>query len=96
MDTPDYIRKVVIEKSEVKVDIIEDRKLKTLYDNGKSCGKRDDVELIQVYIKDQLTFHHDRKIKVRAFLYIASYEPLVVYFSQGYILLERYSFLYCL
>ena len=70
----------MIEKSEIKVDIIEDRKLKTLYDYGKNCGKREDVELIQVYIKDQLTYHHDRKIVVRAFLYIASYDPLVVYF----------------
>lgn len=89
LDVPDYIRKVVIDKSENKVDVLEDRKLRTLYDNGKNCGKRKENEIIQVYIKDQITYSHERKLKYRAFLYVASYDPLVVYFQHGYILLER-------
>ena len=89
IDTSKYIWKRIIDKSEQKVDVVVDRKLKSLYLNGKRCGKRKELEVIQEYKWDQLTYEFERKVRYRAFLYVSSFSPLVVHFSHGYMMLER-------
>lgn len=89
IDKPRYIWKKVIDKAEAKIDVFEDRKLRSLYQNGENCGIRKEVEVVQRYIHRQLTYEFERKFKYRAFILVSSFDPLVIYFRHGYLLLDR-------
>jgi len=72
-----------------KIDYLEDHNLKSTYLNGKECGQINLKEVIQQNIKDKLSYEDRRKFRLRAFAHFASFDPLVVYYENGYALLER-------
>lgn len=90
LGVPSYIRKVIVESYETKIDAFEDRKLRSIYMNGALCGKRKELELAQINIRDVLKLPSGARFKYRAFLYIANFDPLVAFFKHGYIMKERY------
>jgi len=84
-----YVWKIPEEKKTVLLDYLEDTKLKETYTNGKDCGKLQDRQLVQTNVNDQLQYEDGRNFKIRSFVHVASLDPLVVYFEEGYALLER-------
>lgn len=84
-----YIRKQVQQKKLLKIDFLEDHNLKTEYNNGSECGIIKNKDLIQTNINKQLTYEDKRKFKLRYFQTFASFKPLVVYYENGYALLEK-------
>lgn len=84
-----YVWKIPAEKKTLTLDYLEDTKLKETYSNGKDCGKLEDKQLVQTSVSDQLQYEDGRSFKIRTFVHFASLNPLVVYYEDGYALLER-------
>lgn len=55
-----------------------------LYDNGKKCGQVDDNLIAQKYIHNPLTVSNGHKFDFRIYMMIASVNPLIVYYFDGF------------
>lgn len=86
-----YRRKIIVEEYDHVIDALEDRKLRILYNNGKACGVRKEKEIVQRNIRNKISLPSGTSFVYRAFVYVASYDPLVVYFKHGYILRSKES-----
>jgi len=66
------------------LDVEEDDQIRTVFQNGENCGKIDTNYVIQSYNSDPLLvdMYH---FSVRAYLLIASVNPIIAYYHDGYI-----------
>lgn len=82
-----YFRKIGADVHEGKgvfpVATEEEQYIQTLYKNGTLCGKIKDNNLIQ-YNVHNLLLVENRKFGFRSFLLIASANPLIAYYHDGY------------
>lgn len=82
-----YFRKIGANVHEGKgvfpIDINEEKSIKELYQNGKACGKIQHNNLIQYNIYNPLLVK-GRKFGFRSFMLIASTNPLIAYYHDGY------------
>ena len=86
-----YFRKIGADVHEGKgvfpVTTEEDAYIRTLYGNGTLCGQVRDNNLIQYNIHNPLLLN-DRKFGFRAFLLVASTNPTIAYYHDGYLRLS--------
>lgn len=61
----------------------EENKIKKLYDNGALCGKVKDNNLIQYNVHNPLLLEN-RKFGFRMFMLLASVNPVMAYYHDGY------------
>lgn len=61
--------------------------IRTEYDNGKNCGLIDNNLIAQKYIADPLTLD-GHKFDFRIYMLIASTNPLIVYYHDGFLRLS--------
>jgi len=70
------------------VFILDSEKTKSLnedYDFGKKCGQRTKPLIAQTYITNPLLLDLDNKFDFRVYMLIASTNPLVVYYHDGFL-----------
>jgi hypothetical protein len=86
-----FIWKDVLSKKEVKLDFFEHHNLNSVYRKGDLCGKRNKKarDVIQKYITDQVLLEDGQRFKIRAYLYVASFDPLVAYYHSGHLILNE-------
>ena len=65
----------------------EEEKIRTLYNNGSLCGTVKDNNLIQYNVHNPLLLEN-RKFGFRSFLLIASTNPVIAYYHDGYLRLS--------
>lgn len=56
-----------------------------LYDNGRKCGEVDANLIAQKYIHNPLTVSNGHKFDFRIYMMIASVNPLIVYYFDGFL-----------
>jgi hypothetical protein len=56
-----------------------------LYENGEKCGEVDDNLIAQRYIHNPLTVSNGHKFDFRIYMMIASVNPLIVYYFDGFL-----------
>ena len=82
-----YFRKIGADVHEGKgvfpVNDVEENKIQTLYKNGKACGAVKDNNLIQYNVYNPLLVMN-RKFGFRCFMLIASTNPIIAYYHDGY------------
>lgn len=85
-----FIRKDILSKKEIKLSFFEDHNLNSIYKRGQLCGKRlrKSRDIIQKYIGSQTLFENKYKFRMRAYLFVASFDPLVAYYHKGEIQLD--------
>jgi hypothetical protein len=85
-----FIRKEIIDKKETKLTYFEDHNLNDLYKKGQMCGKRmrRTRDIIQKYVSDQLLYEGKYKFRLRSYMFVASFDPLVAFYHEGNMLLE--------
>lgn len=73
------------------VDEEEDSRIRELYSHGMGCGLVDDNILMQKYIRDPLLIM-GHKFDIRIHVLVASTNPLIVYFHDGFIRLSLHKY----
>ena len=73
------------------VDVKEEQYIRNLYKNGKFCGKIKENNLIQHYIYNPLLLN-GRKTDFRIYIFIASTNPMIVYYNDGYFSISMTKF----
>jgi len=90
-----YFRKIGADVHEGKgvfpVADAEELKIQKLYKNGTACGQVKDNNLIQ-YNVHNLLLVQDRKFGFRSFMLVASTNPLIAYYHDGYARLSLNSY----
>jgi hypothetical protein len=90
-----YFRKIGADVHEGKgvfpVGDAEEAKIQKLYKNGSACGVVKDNNLIQ-YNVHNLLLVQNRKFGFRSFLLVASTNPLIAYYHDGYARLSLNSY----
>jgi len=90
-----YFRKIGADVHEGKgvfpVSDSEEKKIQNLYKNGSACGSVKDNNLIQ-YNVHNLLLVQNRKFGFRSFLLVASTNPLIAYYHDGYARLSLNSY----
>ena len=66
---------------------------KELYGNGSKCGEIEENLIAQEYIHDPLTVSNGHKFDFRLYMMIASVNPLIVYYFDGFlrVSMSKYS-----
>ena len=61
-----------------------------MYNRGKLCGKklRGTRDVIQQYISDQLLLDNKSGFRIRAYMFVSSFDPLVAFYHQGSLILN--------
>ena len=87
-----FIRKEMASKKETKLTYFEDHNLNSLYKRGQMCGKkmRRSRDVIQKYIQDQYLIDDKYRFRIRAYLFVATADPLVAFYHDGNVLLKMY------
>jgi len=62
-----------------------ERKLKADYDNGAKCGEREISLVAQKYIGNPLLLDKQNKFDFRIYMLVASVDPLIVYYHDGFL-----------
>jgi len=64
-----------------------------LYDNGDNCGKDNSSVIAQTYVTNPLLLDKDNKFDFRVYMLVASTNPLIVYYHDGFlrVSLETYN-----
>ena len=85
-----FIRKDIINKKETKLTYFEDHNLNSLYKRGQMCGNkgRRTRDIIQKYISNQHMIDKKYRFRSRAYLFVASVDPLVAFYHDGNILIQ--------
>lgn len=61
-----------------------EKRLRRKYENGELCGEIVDNILMQQYISNPLVID-DRKFDFRIYMLVASTNPLIVYYHDGFL-----------
>ena len=69
-------------------DEIEEEATRKTYGNGKLCGKVEQSLLAQQYISNPLLLDKENKFDFRIYMLIASVNPLIVYYHDGFLRLS--------
>lgn len=74
-------------------DDVEEQKLRRRYLNGSICGTIQETRLVQKYIQNPLLLDQQNKFDIRAYMLVASVNPLIVYYHDGFlrVSLEAYD-----
>jgi len=68
----------------------EEEKLEKEYQNGAKCGKIMTENVLQAAVAQPLLFDN-RKFDIRAFMLVASTNPLMAYYHDGYLTMSLYK-----
>ena len=74
------------------IDNETEEKLKSSYSNGNNCGQMDDNRVVQKYIYDPLTIDGGHKFDVRIYVMVASVDPLIVYYHDGFLRVSLHKY----
>jgi hypothetical protein len=75
------------------LDPQEEKKLKRTYGKyGENCGKAKKSMLAQTYLANPLLVNGDKKIDFRAYLLVASVNPLIAYYHEGLARVSLYKY----
>lgn len=74
-------------------DETEEKKTRSDYKNGELCGEKNRNLLAQRYIGNPLLLDRQNKFDFRMYMLIASVNPLIVYYHDGFlrVSLETYD-----
>ena len=90
-----YIRKIVtgVHRGEgvQPVNQQEEDRIRQDYDNGALCGQVDKEEIVQEFIQNPLLLE-GRKFDFRMYMLIASSNPLITYYHDGYLRVSLESY----
>ena len=90
-----FIRKISVASHQGKgvqpVDEDEERNLTEQYGGGSLCGKNDNPVIVQRYIHNPLLVE-GHKFDFRIYMLIASVNPLVVYYHDGFLRVSFYEY----
>jgi hypothetical protein len=90
-----YFRKIGAEvhKGEgvFPVDDEEEKTIRELYKNGALCGKVEDNNVMQYFIHNPLLLE-GRKFDFRIYMLIASTNPLIAYYHDGYLRMSLHAY----
>ena len=73
------------------VDADEEKELKEIYELGKQCGEIRNSYIIQRYINEPLLIL-GHKFDIRVYMLIASANPPIVYYHDGYLRISQYEY----
>jgi len=73
------------------VNLKEEENLKKTYKNGENCGKIKTENVLQVAVAQPLLIDN-RKFDIRAFMLVASTNPLMAYYHDGYLTMSLYKY----
>jgi hypothetical protein len=74
------------------LDANETEKRKDEYDNGNKCGIETKSLIAQTYITNPLLLNLDNKFDFRVYMLIASTNPLIVYYHDGFLRVSLHSY----
>jgi hypothetical protein len=66
-------------------DLEKEKSVQALYNNGKKCGQITAPTVAQKYISNPLLLDKKNKFDFRIYMLIASVDPLVVYYHDGFL-----------
>lgn len=66
--------------------------IKTLYDNGELCGIETKSRIAQTYITNPLLLNFNNKFDFRVYMLIASTNPLIVYYHDGFLRVSLHTY----
>jgi exonuclease VII small subunit len=74
------------------LDKNETERRKAEYDNGNKCGIETKSLIAQTYITNPLLLNLDNKFDFRVYMLIASTNPLIVYYHDGFLRVSLHSY----
>lgn len=79
-----FVKKHLNSKRSLKLTNLDRLRLEKLYKNGTLCGQRvrGTKLAIQEFVHSQILFQDKFMFKLKAFLFVASYDPLVAYYHE--------------
>lgn len=86
-----YTIKNMNSEKEYSLDYMELQRLNTKFQGGNLCGKIEDKLILREYIWNQLKYKNGHKFKIRSFMIVTSTDPMMVVFSPGYAILDRFN-----
>jgi len=66
--------------------------MKEVYDNGNRCGIDTDSRIAQTYITNPLLLDLDNKFDFRVYMLVASTNPLIVYYHDGFLRVSLHTY----
>jgi hypothetical protein len=77
------------------VFILDDKETdlwKEFYDNGNLCGQQNKSLVAQTYITNPLLLDHQNKFDFRVYMLVASTNPLIVYYHDGFLRVSLHEY----
>ena len=86
-----FVKKHLNSKRSLKLTNLDRLRLDKLYKNGTLCGQRvrGAKTVIQEFVHNQILFEDKFMFKLKAFLFVASYDPLVAYYHEDGVELKQ-------
>ena len=73
-------------------DEIKEKEIRAEYEEGRLCGKIKNSLLAQLYISNPLLLDRQNKFDFRIYMLIASVNPLIVYYHDGFLRVSLQSY----
>lgn len=73
-------------------DMAKEEEIRALYNEGEKCGRVSDPLLAQLYIANPLVLDKKNKFDFRIYMLIASVDPMIVYYHDGFLRVSLQSY----
>lgn len=74
------------------LDEAETTNIKDIYDKGNKCGVETKSRIAQTYITNPLLLNYNNKFDFRVYMLIASTNPLIVYYHDGFLRVSLHTY----
>ena len=74
------------------LDKVQTPSLKRIYNNGKACGVNKRSLIAQTYVTNPLLLDHNNKFDFRVYMLVASTNPLIAYYHDGFLRVSLYKY----